>query len=175
MSRAPQHVPSPGQVSRMLAEIREARDTLLQIDQSIAEDEKLMLDSIEGMTGAFEVIDVLVTASVWADTLAQAARHQAEQMAARAARIERRRDSLRNIILVALQALELPRVERASYTVSVRQHQPELVINEAALPDTYWRTTRTVDRALVRRHLATGIEVEGAQFGNASQGIMVRV
>lgn len=174
MSRAPQHVPSPGQVHRALAQVRDAM-ALLQSDAGAADDTKLIRDTIEGETDAFEVLDALVEASVDAESLAKAARERAATLIERATRLDRRRAALRTMVLDMLQAMGLTLLERATHTVSVRQNSAELIVDEAALPDTYWRVTRAVDRALVRKHLDTGIDVPGARTGNASQSIMVRV
>lgn len=175
MSRAPQHTPSAFAVQRALTELHDARERLLAIDPDIQSDGKLLLDSLEGMTDAFEVVDRLVEASLHADMLAKGARASAAAIAERAKRFEHRREALRSMVLGVMQTLEQDRLERSSFTVSVQQNEPELNINEAELPDAYFRIKREVDRAAVRKALVSGTPVRGAKLGNAAQGIRVKV
>ncbi len=165
--------PTPWQVNRMLADLRAAIATLEALD--LIDDATLMFDTIEGQTNAFEVIDAVVAAAIEAEALAEATRAQAARLAERAARFERRNTVLRGIVLAALQTIGQRRLERPGYTVSTRQNQPELLIDETALQPTYLRVKREPDRPLIRKHLDQGYDVPGAQLGNASQGITIKV
>lgn len=167
--------PSSWQIQRMIGELRDAMAALQAIDPSIIDDPKLAMDTLEGMTEAVQVIDTLAGAAKEAALLAVLARQQARQLTERAARIERREDSLRAMLLSAMQTLQQTRIERPGFTVSVRQNEAPLYIDEAVLPDTYVRIKREPDRVLARKHLKQGIEVPGATLGNASQSVTITV
>ena len=174
MSRRPQTVPSPWQVAKMFHEFREARAALLELDPTLADDLKLQLDYLEGQTDAFEALDTLVEASVDARMLAKAAREQAQAMAARAARFERREEIIRGWVLTGMQMLGQDKIERPGYTASTRQNPAELIIDMERLSHAYCRVKLEPDKIAIRKLLDDGVEVEGAVLGNASMGITIR-
>ncbi len=176
MTRRPQSPPpSPWQVKKMFEAIREARAHLLEIAPEVADDLKAQLDFLEGQTDAFEAIDTLADASIDARMLAEGAREQARAMAARAARFEKREESLRTMAMIAMEMIGQSRIERPGYTAYTRQNPAELIIDMDTLPHgTYCRVKFEPDRILIRQHLDQGIDVPGATLGNASKGITIR-
>lgn len=167
--------PGPYALTRAMSELAQARERLLAIDPTMDGDAQLLADMLDSETGdAMQIVERLIEASIEADTLADGAKARKADAAERQARFERRRDALRSVILRVLEALNLPRLERPGWTVSIRQIPAPLLVDEAALPDEWFRLERKPELALIRKELASGGDVEGCQFGNASTGLSVR-
>jgi Gp157 protein len=167
--------PSGYALEKAMGELMAARERLLAIDPTIDDDARLLADMLEGEAGdALQIVERLIEASIEADTMADAAKLRKTDIAERQVRFELRRDKLRAIALSALEALNLKRLERPAWTASIRQVPAPLIVDEAALGDEWWRVKREPMRAEIRKALASGDDVDGAQFGNASTGISVR-
>ena len=167
--------PSSWALQNAMTVLLEARDRLLTIDASIDDDAKLLADMLEGEEGdALAVVERVIDASVEADAMAAAAKLRKTDLSERQARFEKRRDALRQIAHDALTALNLKRLERPAWTASLRQMPEPLIVDEEAIGEEWWRVKREVMRAEIRKALASGDKVEGAQLGNASTGISIR-
>lgn len=168
--------PSSYAVSEAMRVLTELREQLLAIDPTIADDETLLHDMLEAEgDGAIEVIERVIRASIEAESMADGAKRRRAELGERQARFERRRAALRDAALAALSALGLRKLERPDFSVFVRAGQPELIVDEAALDPAFVRTKYEVDRALIRKQLAAGIDVAGAVLGNARPSITVKV
>jgi hypothetical protein len=168
--------PSAFAVMRAVSTMQQARERLVALCPDIEGDEQLYSDMLEGESGdAIEILERLVEASIEADTMAQAARQRLDDLLLRHTRWERRRDALRTVALDALCALTLKRLVRPAWTISLRQQQPPLLIDEAVLPDQWWRSgKREPKRAEIRAALGDGQVIDGAQLGNPGIGISVK-
>jgi hypothetical protein len=153
----------------------EARERLRAIDPTIDDDAQLLADMLEGETvDAFDIIDRLVEASIHTENMARAAEARKMELAERQARFKRRSDSMRAIVQSVLEAVNMRKLERPAYTASLRQIPAPLILDEAALGEEWFRTKREPMKAEIRKELASGGDVEGAQLGNASTGISIR-
>jgi hypothetical protein len=142
-----------------------AMSTAQQLLAELPEDDQLRLDTIEGETEAFELMD-RITESVLADeSLAELAR-------ARAKRLEERADHRRAIILQMLEALEMTKVQRPLYTASLSHRSKPIVTNADALPDDFIR--QSVDLVALGKALRAGQTVEGAELSNPMPSLTLR-
>jgi hypothetical protein len=167
--------PSGWALTQAMSALTEARERLLAIDASIDEDTRLLADMLEGESGdAMQIIERVIEASIDADSMADAAKLRKLDIAERQARFEKRRDTLRGIAQSALEVLNLKRMERPAWTANLRQLPAPLLVDEAALPEEWFRTKREPMRAEIRKELASGGDIDGCQFGNAATGISIR-
>jgi hypothetical protein len=167
--------PSPHAVMHAVSTLQQVRERLLALDPTIADDEQLFADMLDGEGGsAVQILERLVEASIEADSLAEGAKLRRADMNARVNRLERRRDALRAVALDALTALTLRRLERPTWTASLYHIPAPLLIDEDALPDQWWRTKREPKRAEIHAELNAGGEIPGAQLGNGRVGISVK-
>ena len=110
-----------------------------------------------------------------ARAMAEAAKAMADETAGRAARFMRRHDAMRGVLLAALDALGTRKIEGPDVTVSLRAGRSETVItDEAQIPDAYWRTVRTLDKAALREDLKQGVVVDGAELANGLPSVTIR-
>ena len=175
-SLVPAIPPSPAALHRAFTLLSAVRDALLATDPTIADDPQLLHDMLEGEAGsALEVLARVVRASIDADDLADAAKSRKQAIGERQARFERRREALRNAALMALQALDLPRLEQPDFTASVGISRDKVLItDEKALPRKYTRTIIEPDREAIGEALRANVRVPGAMLSNGTPTLTIR-
>jgi hypothetical protein len=169
--------PSGFRIAEAMSALMQAKARLLAEAPDITEDEKLLLDSIEGEAEGdpFAVIDRLVSAAIHAADMAEIANVRAIELAERKARFKRRNEQLRAIVLDMIDALGIRKLERPVYTVSLKDGIEELLIDEDAVPDDfYMRITKTLDRTATRKALKDGETLSWARLGNNKPSLVIR-
>lgn len=167
--------PSPFRVQQALAVARELRARLEADGVDLAQDEELLLGTLDGETDALDVVRRLVRHSTAMGAMADAAGGRIEALTARRARFQARAEASRRAALEMLGALGAPRVDDAEFTATVRQGSPGVVVtDEAALPDRFVRTKRTPDKAAIGAALRAGQDVPGAMLKNSAPSLQVR-
>lgn len=158
-------VPSPLQLMRAMSAVGSLRETLLTEDSTIADDDKLLLDLLEGQTDVFELLDRVVESSMADGVLAELA-------AARAKRLKARQDHLRNVALRVIEALAIRGpIERPSYTASIAHRAKAIVTQPELLPSELLRTTPNMDA--IKSALKMG-DVDGAIMSNPQPVLTIR-
>jgi hypothetical protein len=127
-------------------------------------EERLLLDTIEGESGAFELMDRIIELVVADEALVESGK-------ARLKRIEARADRHREI-LKAMMAEIAEKVERPLATLSLGTGPRTAVVTDAKLiPEVYWR--RAIDKQELLRGLKAGA-VEGAELSNGAPVLTLR-
>jgi Siphovirus Gp157 len=168
--------PSAWRIEQAMSVLLATASRLREEDPELMEDERLFADMLEGETdNAMDVLDRVVRASIIATSFAKEAKERADAILERVARYKARADSLRGCVFAALTALEISKIERADFTVSVRAGQKSVFIeDEAAVPDAMCRTTRTPDKVLIGAALKAGNTVAGAVLLDGIPSLSVR-
>lgn len=122
------------------------RDGLAQI--GAADDEALLTDSIEGQTQLFEIIDVVLARMTNAEVMVEGIDAISKKLDARRVRYEHRIAADRALIEQAMTIADLPKIERASATLSMSARAPSLTVTEeSAIPAAYWKAgSPTLDK-----------------------------
>jgi hypothetical protein len=128
-------------------------------------DNVLLLNTIEGESDVLEVLDRVVEHAVADAKLVELARE-------RARRLEERAKRTRNVALQIIEALGVSPLERPVYTASVSYHRELGSLNEAELPDEWWR--RAPDKIAIAKALRAGQEIPGASLGNDAPRLTLR-
>jgi len=129
------------------------------------EDYGLLISTVEGESDVLEVIDRVVEAAIADAKLVELARE-------RARRLEERAKRTRNVALQIIEALGISPLERPLFTASVSYHRELGSLNEAELPDEWWR--RAPDKVAIAKALRAGQEIPGASLGNDQPRLTVR-
>ena len=139
-------------------------------------DEQLRADMIEGETGAFEFLSMIVRTIGETNALASGTAEYAKELGERKARLERRVEALRSLAFSIMQKAELRKAELPEATLSVRNGTPRVVIvDESAIPDECTKVVRSPDRTAIKERLARGEEVAGAAMSNGEPSLSIRV
>jgi hypothetical protein len=134
---------------------------------------------IESECDFSEAVSAAVCRLAELDALADAARALATRYSDRAALMTVRREKLRDVLCAALERSGVPLPMRLpSGTVGISRPAPTaLVVDEAAIPDAYMRTTVTKkpDMRAITASLRERLAVPGAVLRNAQPALLVRV
>lgn len=158
-------VPSSYAMERAMSAAMQLRAALIEEDGTLANDDKLLCDMLEGQTDVMEMLDRVIEASM-ADAVL------AEMASARATRLGKRKGSLRDLAARMIEALELRGpIERAAYTASVGHRTKAIVTDPAQLPADLIR--HAPDMGAIAKALRTG-PVPGAVLTNPVPSLTVR-
>jgi hypothetical protein len=157
--------PSPGSIERAMSAALQLRHALISEDGTLADDDRLLCDTLDGQTNVFDVLDRIIENSMADAVLAELA-------AARAKRLKARQDRLRATALQMLDALEVRKpLERAAYTASI-QHRSKAIITDATLiPQSLLHIAP--DMRAIAKALKDG-PVSGAELSNPQPGLVIR-
>lgn len=140
-------------------------DLGVDINEALPDEAAAVQDAIVGV----------LRASRDADAQADAAAAMEKDIADRKRRFVARKERLRGIAFAAMDALGIRKMELPDMTVSVAPGRASLQItDETAIPDQYWRVTRSLDRTLIAEELKHGVVIDGAELTNAAPNLTVR-
>lgn len=130
--------------------------------------DEVIRDTVEAIEGeleekAYNVAKMVLHLKSQAESIQAAA----DKMAARAARVQKRSESLKAYLLFVMQSVNKDRFENAEMVIR-RQNNPEsvMVVNESAIPGKFWRTPppppKVIDKQMLKEALKNGEEIDGA-------------
>jgi hypothetical protein len=165
-----------------------------------ADDDALALDAIEGETGLFEAIDVLLVERAEAMGHATGLKGVESDIAARRQRFEKRADSLKGLIEQALMIAEIDtKVVRPVATLSMSKRPATVEVQtESEIPARFWKVgdpvldKKALGAALAERAAAIAAlpedpdaraealaalppEIPGAVLSNAAPSLTIRM
>lgn len=149
---------------------------LLLAYPELAEDEVLRADSIEGETGAFEFLSKVVRKINYTRVLADGIPGLILELENREARLWRRINALRGLIMKIMNTAGLRKAELPEVTLSIRHGQQRvLIINEAEIPEEYMRVrvTREPDKARIKAGLSDGYIIPGCALSNGEPNLAI--
>jgi hypothetical protein len=154
-----------------------ARDAF-KSDDELATDEAVLARAFEVepmMMHPDVMLRRMVEAIKFAEARAGEAKRFANIMKARADRYEAREGVLRHTLLDMMMALERDNFAGSPYgTASVRAGQRSaLILDEAEIPDEYFRVKRTLDKRELLDDLRQGVVVPGAVLSNAAPTLVI--
>ena len=127
-------------------------------------------DTLEALEG--DVRDKAVAVAAFTrnlDSSAEAIREAGLAMLARADRLERRADSVRNYLLFQMQCAQITKIESPWFVVSVRKNPPSVVIEDEILIPAELMVTpdpppKRPNKMAIGNKLKAGEEVPGARL-----------
>lgn len=149
------------------------RESLAAVD---ADDEALLIDTIEGETSLFEVIDAIIGRMVENRVMIAGLESVISDLEARKARYDQRIKADRTLIEQAMMIADLPKIERPAATLSLANRPPKaLVEEESSIPPQFWKTgAPTLDKAALLAALKGGETIPGARLDNAAPSLTAR-
>lgn len=138
-------------------------------------DTQLILDTIEGETDMHELLleidDSIAEYEAQADVVAE----RIKKLAARKARFGKSADTLRTIILSAMDKAGIQKVEGACATLCLKKKAAALnVTEEEKIPSKYWGTKPVLDKKTLLKDIKNGEAVPGAELGAEGISLMIR-
>lgn len=153
-----------------LYEIVRHRAEFERLAESGELDPQLILDTLESLDG--ELNDKAVSVAQFSrniEATAAAVREAGKAMLERAARLEKRAESIRNYLLLQMEFAQVSKIECPWFVISIRKNPPAVVIDdEAQIPDAYKVVPEPPpprpDKAKIKDALRAGDDVPGARL-----------
>jgi hypothetical protein len=150
--------------------------TLLLAHPELAEDEVLRADSIEGETGTFEFLSGIVRKVGATNAMALGTSDYIEELSRRKARLERRADALRGLIVKIMDSASIRKAELPEATLSIRSGQQKvLIINEREIPDDFMRMRKEPDKTRIKAAMLANENVPGAVLSNGQPSLAISI
>ena len=158
------------------ASVATAVAEILAAFPELAEDEELRLDTIEGETNAFDILQRLLLIERDAASMQLAIKKRTEELDARADRHKRTQDAMRKLMLRIMQAGGVQKVPLPDATLSVTKGRESVdIIDDAILPRKFLKVVKTPDKKAIKDALDAGKKVKGAALKVGEQTLSVRV
>jgi hypothetical protein len=142
---------------------------------TLEEDERLYLDTLEGETDLYEWVRRLLNRIEEDEGNGKALAEQIADRQTRGKRVADRIAANREAIRALLECARLDKLVIPEATLSVRQVPPKpMVTDEAAVPDELCRFKRSPDMAAIKTALDAGNAVSGVTLSNGSQSLAIR-
>ena len=172
------HQPSPEQIQSARNVLADLRAKLLEEDPSMAEDHRLMLDTLDGEGGsAIDILRAVLDAGMEARTAAAAMKLREASVKGRRERHEARAERLFGTVHRALAELKLPAIETEEVRLSVRAGVKRVeIVDAAALPAGFLKQADPEpDRKAIADAFRAGLTVAGADWVDGPETYSVKV
>lgn len=132
---------------------------------------EVVQDTLEGLTGELTVKATNVAKFILnCEAMAEAVENAADAMKARALRIRRRSDSIREYLKVNMQGAGITKIEATEFVLSLKKNPPSVIVtDEASIPDSFKvipvpppPPAPRPDKALIKKAIQSGVSVAGA-------------
>lgn len=162
-------------VTRELAKREELQAALEATYENL--DPQALLDTLEGETDLAEVLQRVASQVLEYEALAKATQLRIDDLQARKARTVKAAETLRTIIIQAMDTANIPKVAGPEMTLSFRQTAGSAVIDdESQIPADYFKTVAPkLDKKAVTDALKEGEAIPGAHMSNGSLSLTIRV
>jgi hypothetical protein len=139
-------------------------------------DEQTLADTVEGLTDVHEILAAILRGALADEALATGLKCRVSEMQDRLNRLQDRAAKRRQIAKDAMVELDLMKLTAPDFTASIRAGMQSLVVlNEDAVPKTYWEPGEPrLRRQILANDLKGGAEVAGATLSNPEPILSVR-
>jgi len=139
------------------------------------EDIELKLDTLEAETDYKRFLNWLYEWLCNEEAREQSQKDRMDALAARKKATANRIGRVKDMMGAILIAVGEDKLVMDEYTISKRKVSPKPIIqNEDALPDEYFRVTRSVDKRAVNDAIKDGKQIDGVVMDNGGTSITVR-
>lgn len=150
-----------------LYELAVQHQKLLSLDGSDDVPEEVIRDTLEGLEGeiqdkAHSIAKMIRNLEAESDAITA----EAKALEQRSKRVARRADELRNYLLFQLQAVGMPSIRYAEFTVAVKDNPAAVIVNDdAEVPEQYMVQPEPPpprpDKKALKKALESGAEIRG--------------
>ena len=142
-------------------------------------DEQTVIDTLEGLTGEIEIHaeGFLVPALQRLDMEIDTCKKQKDEWAAAEKVRRNRRDRLKEMIKVAMMAIDKTEISAGDVTFKLQNaggQLPLIVDENATVPERFTKITIENDNSLIRKALEDGEELDFAHFGERGKVLKIK-
>ena len=150
-----------------LFEITDQYRGLLHLEDSDDIPPEVIADTLEGLEGDFaNKAEAVAKFILSLEATATSVEDAADKMNARAKRLTKRAESIRQYLLLQFQAIDKKKIETDELVISRRKNPPALyVTDDAKVPDVFWfqppPPPKRIDKDAIKDAIKAGTEVTG--------------
>lgn len=159
---------------QLLHEWKTKKEELIQ-KFNLNEDDRVLLDTLEGETNLVDFIRKLIKDYIEARGLQVGIKSSIDELSQRANRFARREDSLKMLIAYLCEEAGLSKNEFPEASVHTRNNPPKLVIKDQELVPLEFRKPGAPDLSKIRDALANGSIIEWAVMQDGGKAFIIRV
>jgi hypothetical protein len=149
---------------------------LMEAYPELVEDGELALDMFEGETDLFKVIGRAVKARAEKLAMADGVKTYIGELSERKARMERGADGLKALVQSLMDAAGQDKITLPEATIFVTKPRESVNVTDVdALPQGYFKLTRTADKTALKDALMNGESIPGAELQIGLAGLTIRV
>jgi hypothetical protein len=158
-----------------IAFLRRQVEALTEAYPELADDTALFADTLEGETDVMDVLRHLVRQANETKAIAKGLGEYKNALGERKARLDRRVESIRALMLNVMDVAGLQKAKLPEATLSVSAGRPSLVVDDPArLPDRYVKIERKPDLAAIKE-AGIDADIPGTHVSNGAPSLTVRV
>lgn len=155
---------------------QDLKQRLLASMPELANDPECLVDSLDGLTDLKEQLTGLLRSALLDEANAEAIDNYIKQLSDRKAHKTKQAKKKKAVALNFMADTGLQKIEAPDMTAFIRNVPPSVTIfHEGSLPEEYVRVKREPDKKAIGQALKEGKDVPGAQLGNASQSLTIKV
>ena len=170
--------PSPYQLQRDATSLAEARERILAIDPTMLEDNKLWVDSLEGIAegNPIKTIEGLIRSAIDAADLAALAMGRMKELAKRKEKFEKIEAEARDIARMLMESGGIPKLVREDFTASIRAGQPHVIptLPPEEMPPRFQRVKIDHNKGALAEALRAGEADVPAEWSNPQPTLTIR-
>ncbi len=136
---------------------------------------EVIADTLEGIVGDFETKSVAIAKFILSlEAKAEGIDAAAEAMAARAARLAKRAESIRQYLLLQFQTVDFKKIETDELIVSRRNNPPAVrITDESVVPEEFWVQPETppkrIDKDAIKLAIKSGKSIHGCYLDSGER------
>lgn len=148
---------------------------LLAAYPELAEDDDLRADMFEGETDFNKIVARCLNDRQEAETMASAVKARISDLSDRMKRYERKSAAMKSLILDMMAAADLPKLELAEATLSLRDPVPSVnVLDVDELPQGFFKVEKRADKTAIKKSILAGEAIPGAELQLGDQTLTIR-
>jgi len=151
------------------------KESLLAHYPDLKEEDQALWDTIEGETDVLEALAKVISSALLDESWVIVLKSQKEALNDRQTRFKARAESKRNTVKAIMELLNLPKLERPEFTVSIGKKQPSLIITDETRIDSKYFTTPepVLNRKQLIDDLKSGHAVDGVELSNGGASLRI--
>lgn len=144
--------------------------------EAVESDPAALLDTLDGETELTDVLLLLSDEIAERQAMAQAVKERIAEMQARKSRLDASAETLRNVIIMAMERAGLEKITADFCTLSVGKVARKMeIVEESEIPARFWTTQPPkLDRQALTAALKDGEAVAGARLDNGGINLTIR-
>jgi hypothetical protein len=162
-------------IPQLVAEWKRQKAALIAFDPDIIEDMTALIDTIDGITDAFDFVAFWCRAAREDEAMATAVALMEYDLKLRKQRLVARAEKKRDVALCLMDAIGEKKITRPDITITVNAGRQKVIVSdETELPDAYVRIKREPNKTAILEDLEQGKPVPGATLSNRTSTLTIR-